>query len=278
MKLLSRLTILGLMGALVAACSSIDLNATKKMSLSGDAFQNALFKEYVDLARMEDEEFDSADAVYFDNRAKAAAAGKDTGPQELSARNLPKSAMGDLKDARDRLMKVLGGASKSNPAQAARAQAMFDCWMQEQEENDQPKDIAACRDGFEAAMKGLSAKKPEKKKAKKAPEPINFVVFFDFNKADLSGDAVNTVYDIMASSDGGRRVIILTGHADTSGNKAYNRKLSEKRVGAVAKLLGEIGIPDDKILTQHFGEDEPAVKTGDGVKNANNRRVNVTIK
>ncbi len=284
MKILSRLTVVGMAGALVAACSGIDLNMTKKMDQKGDAFQRALFTEYVELARMEDEEVDTQDAVYFDNRAKAAAMGKDTGPQALADRALPASAVPDLRVSRNMLTNALDkGAGKAAPADAARAQAMFDCWMQEQEENDQPKDIAACKHAFKEAMKkvfvALDKKpKPKKKAAKKAPAPQDFIVYFGFNSSTLDGDAIGTVYDVMAASDGGRRTVVLTGHTDTSGDKAYNRALSKKRVEAVKQGLLEIGIEPGNIMTEYFGEDIPAMKTGDGVKNAKNRRVNVTVK
>ncbi len=44
--------------------------------------------------------------------------------------------------------------------EAANAQVMFDCWMQEQEENFQPPDIARCRDGFSAAIAAVEATIP----------------------------------------------------------------------------------------------------------------------
>ena len=275
MKLLSRFAVLGLTGALVAACSSIDLDSTRTMQLQGDNFQKALFKEYVELARLENDEMDREDAIYFNNRAKIAAEGKDTGPQAIAERKIASSAMGDLTAARKALTAALaGGAGKSKPEQAAKAQAMFDCWLQEQEEGDQPEDIAACRSAFEAAMKGLGGKAAAKPKGKAAKD---FVIYFDHNTAQLGEEATTVAYKVMAETMGGYKAVILTGHADTSGDKAYNRKLSEQRVDAVKQIFSEIGRDADKIVTQFYGEDEPAEKTADGVKNAKNRRVTVTL-
>src|SRR3546814_14447170 len=63
--------------------------------------------------------------------------------------------VGTLTSSRERLMAVLAaGAAQSDPTQAAEAQVAFDCWMQEQEENFQPDDIAACRERCEAEMAG----------------------------------------------------------------------------------------------------------------------------
>jgi len=275
MNILNRLAVLGLTGALVAACSSIDLDTTKKMALKGDTFQKALFKEYVDLARSEDDQGDSRSAVYYDNRAKMAADGKDTGPQELAARKLPASAVKDITAARKRLTDALGaGFVKSAPDKAARAQAMFDCWMEQQEENDQPDHIAKCRSGFEEAMKATAAKPA----AKKAAPDKEFTIYFDFNKANLNGKATAEAYEVMAATMGGYKSVVLTGHTDTSGDKNYNRKLSEKRVNAVKDAFVEIGLDPAKIKTQFQGEDAPAEKTADGVKNAKNRRVTVVLK
>ena len=277
MNILQRLAVLGLTGALVAACSSIDLDKTKMLTLKGDAFQKALFTEYVDLARLEDEEVDTEDAVYFNNRAKMAADGKDTGPQEISERKIPQGAMGDLTAARKALTDALsGGAAKKDPAKAARAQAMFDCWLQEQEEGDQPEDIARCRSAFDAAMKGLGGAKPAAKK--KAMADKEFVIYFDYDKSNLNEAAMGVAYEVMAATVSGVKAVLLTGHADTSGDKGYNRKLSEMRVDAVKATFSEIGIDPTKIVTQFYGEDEPAEKTGDGVKNAKNRRVSVVVK
>ena len=275
MKILNRLAVLGLTGALVAACSSIDLDATKKMSLSGDNFQKALFKEYVDLARSEDDQADSRSAVYYNARAKMAAAGKDTGPQDLKDRKIPSGAVADLTAARKKLTDALAaGAGKSSPEKAARAQAMFDCWMEQQEENDQPKDIAACRSAFEDAMKGLSGAKPAAKKAMPGKE---FVIYFDFNKATLNEAATAIAYQVMAESISGYKSIVLTGHTDTAGDKNYNRKLSEMRVNAVKNAFTEIGLDPAKTIVQFFGEDAPAEKTADGVKNEKNRRVTIVL-
>ena len=275
MKILNRMAVLGLVGALVAACSSIDLDTTQKMALKGDKFQSALFKEYVDLARSEDDQGDSRSAVYYNMRAKMAADGKDTGPQELKDRKIPAGAVADLTAARKQLTGALaGGAGKSAPDKAARAQAMFDCWMEQQEENDQPKDIAACRSAFEAAMKGLGGAKPAKKEAKPDKE---FVIYFDFNKATMNEAATAVAYQVMAETISGYKAVLLTGHTDTAGDKNYNSKLSQKRVDAVKNTFAEIGLDPALIKTQFMGEDSLAEKTADGVKNPKNRRVTVVI-
>ena len=80
------------------------------------------------------------------------------------------------------------------PGPAAHAQVMFDCWMQKQEENSQPKDIGRCRAGFFAALAKLEAQ-PKKMAAKPMPKPKamkvhrKFVVFFAFDSAKISNSS-----------------------------------------------------------------------------------------
>src|SRR3546814_14624397 len=84
---------------------------------------------------------------------------------------------------------LAAGAAQSDPTQAAEAQVAFDCWMQEQEENFQPDDIAACRDRFEAAMAGLErapapTPEPPPPAPTVEPTPGPYTVHFDFDGAD----------------------------------------------------------------------------------------------
>ncbi len=149
----------GLAIPLLAACAAgPDVGSTSRMALKGDGFQAALHSEYVLLAQDENDEWDGKNALYFDNKARAAGAGKKVGPQPIKERNLPGDTKWELSAARGALVAELGsGATTRTPNDAAHAQAMFDCWMEEQEENNQPEDIAACRDAFDKAMKRIAA-------------------------------------------------------------------------------------------------------------------------
>ena len=77
----------------------------------------------------------------------------------MNARQIPTDKVRMLGKARARLMRALdNGGADIMPQPAARAQAMFDCWMQEQEENFQPEDIARCRHAMLADLEQLEAK------------------------------------------------------------------------------------------------------------------------
>ena len=69
--------------------------------------------------------------------------------------------------------------------------------------------------------------------------------------------------------------IEVAGHADRSGTPQYNQRLSQRRADAVRAYLSGRGIPDGVIATEAFGESRPRVDTADGVREVQNRRVEV---
>jgi OOP family OmpA-OmpF porin len=187
-------------------------------------------------------------------------------------------------------MSVFGaGARDKWPSPAANAQVMFDCWMEEQEENIQPKDIARCRAGFFAAMAQIdkammakpAAKKPEKKMAKPMPMaalPGPFIVYFGFDSSAIDRKNAAVVRDAAAAAKKGKaKEVVLQGHADRSGSSAYNTGLSQRRVDAVAAALGRAGVKSGMIGKARFGEQQPTVSTPDGKREGRNRRVEIYL-
>lgn len=110
------------------------------------------------------------------------------------------------------------------------------------------------------------------------PVPQNFLVFFDFDSANLRADAEKIVMEAAEyTRKSGKSVITATGHADTSGSAAYNLGLSERRAQAVKKALLAHGFSDAEIIVLHKGESDPLVATGDGVREPQNRRVEIIM-
>lgn len=145
---------------LLAACLALgacageqwDLAAARSAPEPGDPFQKALRAEYLRLAQFERDEFDWTDLSYFLRRAETA---RDAHPAvaALSERELAIDQAPPLEAARERLMKAFeDGGREAEPAEAARAQAGFECWLEQQEEAHQPAHIAACRKQYEAAI------------------------------------------------------------------------------------------------------------------------------
>jgi outer membrane protein OmpA-like peptidoglycan-associated protein len=113
-----------------------------------------------------------------------------------------------------------------------------------------------------------------------APKPAStarsYQVFFDFNKSDLTPQAV-TIVDTAAKNAGPAKVteIEVTGHTDTVGSDAYNMRLSRRRAESVAAELEKMGIPSSEIAIFAKGKKDLLVPTADGVKEPQNRRVQI---
>jgi opacity protein-like surface antigen len=112
------------------------------------------------------------------------------------------------------------------------------------------------------------------------PPPIKqFIVFFGFNKYNLTADAQAVVAEAAsAAKSQGAASIMVVGHTDTVGGNSYNQKLSEKRAGAVKDELVRLGIDAGKITASGKGETELLVQTGEGVKEPQNRRATIDLK
>lgn len=106
----------------------------------------------------------------------------------------------------------------------------------------------------------------------------SFLVFFDFDKSSLTGDAKQVVSDIYALTKNKKSPrLTVIGHTDRSGSDQYNVGLSKRRANSVEAELKRLGISGSAIVTDWKGESSPLVSTEDGVKEPQNRRAEVTI-
>ena len=68
--------------------------------------------------------------------------------------------------------------------------------------------------------------------------PHSYLVFFDFNKSDLTAAALKIVDQAAADAVAGKAAqLTVTGHTDTVGSDAYNMGLSRRRAESVAAQL-----------------------------------------
>ncbi len=108
--------------------------------------------------------------------------------------------------------------------------------------------------------------------------PKQFIVFFGFNKSNLTPEAARVVADAAAAAkEYGSASIIVVGHTDTVGSPRYNNALSMRRSHSVKDGLTANGIPANAISTAGKGESELMVQTGDGVKEPQNRRATIDL-
>ncbi|MEL7445041.1 MAG: OmpA family protein [Pseudomonadota bacterium] len=112
------------------------------------------------------------------------------------------------------------------------------------------------------------------------PPPCNtgpYIVFFDWDQSDITPEAASTLNSaISAYSNCGTARVMLAGHTDRSGSVSYNMGLAERRNASVREYLSGRGVPDARIAGEAFGESSPRVPTADGIRELQNRRVEVT--
>jgi outer membrane protein OmpA-like peptidoglycan-associated protein len=109
-----------------------------------------------------------------------------------------------------------------------------------------------------------------------AATPKSYLVFFDFNKSDLTSQAVSIVNQAAANAGPAHVTqLTVTGHTDTVGSDAYNMRLSRRRAESVAAQLEKDGIASSEIQIVAKGKRDLLVPTADGVKEPQNRRVQI---
>jgi len=123
-----------------------------------------------------------------------------------------------------------------------------------------------------------TAPAPASEPAPVAAPARSYLVFFDWDRATLTGRARQIIHE---AADNSTRVqytrIEVNGYTDTSGTPQYNQGLSVRRAQAVAAELVRDGVPQAAISIQGFGETHLLVPTGPGVREPQNRRVEIVI-
>ncbi|MDV3458321.1 OmpA family protein [Sphingomonas sp. HF-S4] len=106
--------------------------------------------------------------------------------------------------------------------------------------------------------------------------PGPYIVFFDWDKSDITPEAASILDNAVNNyTNCGNAQVMLAGHADKSGSASYNVGLSQRRADSVKSYLTGKGISDGVISTEAFGESRPRVETADGVRELQNRRVEI---
>jgi OOP family OmpA-OmpF porin len=109
-----------------------------------------------------------------------------------------------------------------------------------------------------------------------APPAQVFLVFFDWDRTDITPAGMEIVRQAAnAYKAGGSVRLQVTGYTDLSGSAGYNQRLSVRRANYVANALAALGVARGDMMVSGRGESDPRVPTPQGVREPQNRRVEI---
>ena len=267
----------GILGALVAmgllaGCAG-NIAKHPEAESQGSPFTQALAQEYKALAAHERDEGDAKGAAYFERKGLVAATGT-----KVSLEDPANYALGDAAGNAASIQRLLSTNSGSHgrdamPAEAAKAQVKFDCWVYELGKGAR-EEAAACRSDLMVAWDAVL--KYELRGV--ASEPSEPTVYFDFDKATLTSMGQQVVNQVLTEARMFTpSAVAVIGYTDTAGEADYNMALGLQRANRVRDALIAGGIPASIITVASKGMSDPAFPTGPNTKEAKNRRVEITM-
>lgn len=127
-----------------------------------------------------------------------------------------------------------------------------------------------------AGLAGATLAAPQEQQAAPPSGPTIYRIFFDWGKAAVSQDSAATLDDVAALlMQRGSGPVSLVGHSDRSGPAGANRQSALHRAEAVRDYLVRRGVAATLLRVSSRGEDMPLIPTADGVREPQNRRVDV---
>lgn len=262
LRIIKTLSTTATLAFFVAGCDTQKFNELEQAGLDQDRYEHVLASEYKSFAKSEINQYDWPDQQHFAEKGLIAANGGSPGPEKPENWSLSDTDQGSFLKARSDLSNwLVTNAKLSTPARAAKAQASYDCWVEQKEENWQVDDIKNCKGRFAHHL------------------PEIWLVRFGFDSVLLNHNSQNTLLQIVRDwqkSPG--TYLLVQGHADSTGNNKYNYKLSKSRAMVVGHYLARAGIPKTAIKYQIWGESRPRISNISSDKVApksNNRRVEV---
>jgi len=147
----------------VSGCTSVDVSKTRNLAVTDKPYQRALYLQYAELTLREVEEGNVSSARNFDSKARLAASGGQV-PLPVHDETILYGERADVLQAAQRAL--IGYLDQKSylvlPVVTARAQAMLDCWIEEEEQGVDIGDVAACQQAFKLAMAVLDKQFPVK--------------------------------------------------------------------------------------------------------------------
>ncbi|HTY68926.1 MAG TPA: OmpA family protein [Alphaproteobacteria bacterium] len=287
MKPYLAIALLGSCALLIGACTTDLQKSQAAPPPTGSAFTSDLSGYYRDMAPNQwDGQRDFHASEHFARKSMAAGRGEAVPPDNVITNGPGVRLQPELVTAHDRLVAALAnGAPERTPNAAARAQAAFDCWLDEASDPVQAVEgawleakVRNCRDAFYSAMTEVDGHPVAAAVVLPAARQQAYITFFDWDQSTVTPEGLAVLKSVSDNvRSGGAADVIVTGNTDLSGTNGYNMALSQRRADAVKAILIRNGVSPNVINTVARGETQPLVPTADGVREPQNRNVAVVI-
>ena len=100
-------------------------------------------------------------------------------------------------------------------------------------------------------------------------------IFFDWGKGELTSDATAILDGVAERYRATPGAMLIDGHSDRSGSAGPNLASSRKRAEIARDYLVAHGVPESAMRVRAYGEAAPIIATEDGVREVQNRRVEI---
>ncbi len=131
--------------------------------------------------------------------------------------------------------------------------------------------VTMTADEFQQRFGGVLAARP--------PQPLQILLYFETGGDTLTAESqVELTRVVTVIRDRPVPDVSVIGHTDTTGDAAANAALGLRRATLIREQLVAAGVQPTQIDTTSHGEADLLVATPDGVSEARNRRVEITVR
>ncbi len=282
MKSSRNLIISALLLTVLSACSNASLKSLRSVEPQGDAFSQALSQHYLLLSEEEHDYGRYSNSQFMAEKGLASAYGKSVYGEVPRDGVRYSGHREQLLKGRNVLDALLTDAARANhPKDAAKTQVLYDCWLSRVHAKARRNEIEMCQQSFynRATLLRHNMGNPDISSGATPSLSTSYLIYFEWNKAALNAQALANLRTVAQQILSIKEPfeLVLNGHTDTSGTEDYNRTLSQRRAESIRTLLARFGVPKSIMSVFAFGESDPVVPTGNGVRETKNRRVEIFL-